>query len=85
MLRKLRRSLVNAPRTPLGAAISSGGLRRRLARQVAEPDQERDERVEHDQRLPEVKVEPLEPGLIPLAEIEEADDADEIEGLDRNR
>src|SRR5689334_164530 len=53
-----------------------------LPRQITQPDQERHQRIEHDQCLPEIEVKPVEPDSIPLPEIEQADDAHEVQRLD---
>src|SRR5436190_9490195 len=59
------------------ALFSDGG-------QCAHPDQPHDQHVEHDERLPDIKVRPFEYVAIPLSEIEQADHADDVQALHRD-
>ena len=52
-----------------------------LLAQPLQIDREHHQRVEHDEHRPKVEVEPLKRGVIPLAQIEQRDDADDIQGL----
>src|SRR5438876_1332978 len=51
------------------------------ARQGAHPDQPDDQHVQHDQRLPDIKMRPFEDVAIPLSEVEQADHADDVQAL----
>ncbi|CAH1904527.1 hypothetical protein NTGHW29_300069 [Candidatus Nitrotoga sp. HW29] len=48
------------------------------AGKVAHPEQPDHHHVEHDQSLPEIEVSELEPLLVPLAEVEQTNDAQDI-------
>ena len=50
-------------------------------RHAPDPDQPHDQHVEHDERLPHVLMRPLEHREVPLADVEEADHADDVEEL----
>ena len=52
-----------------------------LLAQPLQIDGEPHQHVEHDEHRPQVELEPLKHGVIPLAQIEQLDDADEIQGL----
>src|SRR5438094_161149 len=50
-------------------------------RQRPHPDQPDDQHVQHDQRLPDIKMRPFEDVAIPLSEIEQADHTDDVQAL----
>src|SRR6266571_916857 len=75
------RTKIARPAARVGAMSRRGGA---WAGRVADPQQPHDERIEHDERLPEVEMRPLEPVRIPLPEVVEAHDADHVQGLDRH-
>src|SRR4030095_15422191 len=52
-----------------------------VAGNAPDPDQPHDQHVEHDQALPDVEMRPFEGLEIPLAKVEEADHADDVEQL----
>src|SRR5213080_1107581 len=61
-----------------------GGDGTSAERQSAHPQQPHDQHVEHDQSLPDIEVRPLKHAEIPLAQIEEAYDSNDVEPLHRD-
>ena len=50
-----------------------------------QPDEPDDERIKDNQRLPQVKMEPLKCDLVPLAEVKKTDDTNQVQTLDRKK
>ena len=81
MISSFRRIVLTLQR---GLGRSSGALRLGL-RERSQPNQPDDQRVENDQRLPEVEMKPLERHLVPLSQVEQADDAHQVQLLDGDK